>query len=142
MDLISLPMMMLMLLTMPQDEFPAGMAMHNFSSMDASLLTPTAIADLKIQVQLAAIADQLPERPKATLLEIEGTDRKLLALRHYLNRHDDLNHEWTWSRAQFQQFQRTKAYRNAIAEVELVKAKFAELNPGYSLGTSLQARPI
>lgn len=142
MDLISLPMMMLMLLTMPQDEFPAGMAMHNFSSLDALPFTPTAIADLKIQVQLAAIADQLPERPKATLLEIEGTDRKLLALRHYLNRHDDLNHEWTWSRAQFQQFQRTKAYRNAIAEVELVKAKFAELNPGYSLGTSLQARPI
>ncbi|MCC7439044.1 MAG: hypothetical protein IT211_11175 [Armatimonadetes bacterium] len=142
MDLISLHMMILMLLAMPSDEFPQGMTMHNFSLLDTAQFTPIVVADLKIQLQLSALAEQLPERPKQALLEIEGTGRRLLALRYYLGREGDLKSEWTWTRAQFEQFKRTTSYRHAIAEVELVKAKFAELNPGYTLGTTLQARPI
>lgn len=142
MDLISLHMMMLMLLTVPGNQLPDSLLMHNLSTLNVVPLNSITIADLKIQSQLSNLAAQLPERPKATLQDIEGTHRKLLALRYYLNREGDLKKEWTWSRTQFEQFKRTKSYRNAIAEVERVKATFAELNPGYTLSTTLEARPL
>lgn len=142
MDFFSLHIAVMMMLAglgeMPLD----SLTFNDFTAVDGIALRPTSIAELKIQAHYHRLVAQLPKNPQATLDQIEGPHRKLLALRYYLNRQGSLKSEWTWTRSQFERFKRSGSYRKAIAEVERVKAMFAQLNPGYTLGTTLEARPL
>src|SRR5262247_397001 len=60
---------------------------------------------------------------------------QLLALRRYIRKAKDLQKQWVWSD------ERIKAYAARQPEplgsqIKLVREKFTELNPGYSLGIS------
>src|SRR5262249_43513987 len=69
--------------------------------------------------------------------------RQLLALRYYLARSSrELRNRWAWTPAQAARFQKTKEYATIVAEVEKVRTKFAELNPGYTLKVKLELRTL
>ena len=142
MDFFSLHIVVMMMLAGLGEMPLESLTFNDFTAVDGIALRPTSIAELKIQAHYHRLVAQLPKNPQATLDQIEGPHRKLLALRYYLNRQGSLKSEWTWTRSQFERFKRSGSYRKAIAEVERVKAMFAQLNPGYTLGTTLEARPL
>jgi hypothetical protein len=73
---------------------------------------------------------------------IEGDGRRLLAIRAYLRAGADLRIHWSWSQEQIENFKKSGEYKDALAEVEKVKAKFTEENPGYALRVNPEVRSI
>src|SRR5262249_60521233 len=59
-------------------------------------------------------------------------DRQLLALRRYIRKAKDLDAQWVWSHEQINAHQAARVRM----EIDKVRKKFEELNPGYTLGVS------
>lgn len=89
-----------------------------------------------------AISESLDSRPRAALARIEGTARQLLALRGYLRSEGNLGAKWSWTAEEIRQFESSAEYRAALDEVEKVRRKFAEQNPGYGLYVNTQVRTL
>jgi hypothetical protein len=85
---------------------------------------------------------KLDPRVLGTLAKIDGAARRLLALRMYLRSQSTLISRWSWSAEEIQAYRQSTEYENAIAEVEKVRKKFAELNPGYSLYVNTEVRSL
>jgi hypothetical protein len=73
---------------------------------------------------------------------IEGEARRLLALRGYLRGGRDLAARWAWSREEIDNYKDSADYKAALVEVEKVRVKFAELNPGYDLQVKTEVRSL
>jgi hypothetical protein len=73
---------------------------------------------------------------------IDGEGLRLLAMRAYLRAGGDAKSHWSWSQEQIESFKRSDEYKDALAEVEKVKARFAEENPGYALRVNPEVRSI
>jgi hypothetical protein len=105
---------------------------------------PTAPPDAptKLGRYVNAISAALDSRPRAALTRIEGTARQLLALRGYLRSEGGLGARWSWTEEEIRQFEKSAEYRGALDEVEKVRRKFAESNPGYELYVNTQVRTL
>ena len=98
--------------------------------------------DDKIDGYIAASAERLGPGVSEAVAGIDGQEKKLLAVRYYLRSAGRLRYGWTWSASQIARFKGSTEYRRALAEVEKVKAKFAELNPGYELRVDTEVRTL
>lgn len=96
----------------------------------------------KLGRYMDATGASLDSRPRAALTRIEGTGRQLLALRGYLRREANLGVKWSWTAEEIKLFESSAEYRAALNEVEKVRQKFAELNPGYELYVNTQVRTL
>ncbi len=91
---------------------------------------------------IAVLADSLPEQPRLALLRIPATQRRLLALKIYIGRRDEIPHGWAWSNREAADYRKTDEYRAAIEDVGKVRQAFAEMNPGYELGVTMEIRSL
>lgn len=89
-----------------------------------------------------AIAAEQDPRVAAALARIEGTDRRLLALRNYLRAGSGLAERWSWSAAQISQFAQSPEYRGIQTEIEKVRRAFIAANPGYQLWVNPDVRSL
>jgi hypothetical protein len=96
----------------------------------------------KLGRYMNAISAALDSRPRAALTRIDGTARQLLALRGYLRSEGNLGAKWSWTAEEIKQFESSAEYRAALNEVEKVRRKFAERNPGYDLYVNTQVRTL
>ena len=87
-------------------------------------------------------AEKLDPKVAGAIPKIEGTARRLLALRGYLRSRAGLNSKWSWTAEEIARYKQSVEYRAAMAEVEKVKAKFAEQNPGYSIEVNTEVRTL
>ncbi|MBL8271438.1 hypothetical protein [Steroidobacter sp.] len=112
----------------------------------AVLLAPLQFAcassDAALDSYLQHIAASLPEKVAATLKEIDGTPRRLLAARAYLRAGDELRSRWSWSTDDIQAHARSPEYRALLEETERVRARFEAQNPGYTLYANTEARSL
>jgi hypothetical protein len=95
-----------------------------------------------VAAYLAALTAQLPAPAAAVLPLIDGDGRRLLAVRSYLGAGKDLAARWSWTDEQIAAYEGSEAQRATLAEVEKVKARFAELNPGFGLFVQTQVRSL
>ena len=109
-------------------------------TVPTSLMQPGARA--KLERYMAATLASLDPRPRAALAKIEGTGRQLLALRGYLRIEGGLSARWSWTAEEIKRFEASAEYRTALNEVEKVRRKFAEQNPGYELYINMQVREL
>jgi hypothetical protein len=116
---------------------PAGVT---FSDEKAPA-TP-AQSDSKLGRYVAAVAASLDSRPRNALSNINGTARQLLALRGYLRNEANLAAKWSWTADEIRRFESSAEHRDALNEVEKVRRKFAEQNPGYELYVNTQVRTL
>jgi len=116
---------------------PAGV---NFSEKRAPV-SPTQ-SDAKLGRYMDAVSASLDSRPRAALNGINGTARRLLAMRGYLRNEANLAAKWSWTAEEIKRFESSAEYRAALSEVENVKRKFAEQNPGYELYVNMQVRTL
>ena len=76
------------------------------------------------------------------LAQIEGADRRLLAVRAYLRAGDALPQRWSWSAQRLADYASTSEGRAANADIDAVGASFAAANPGFALEVNRQPRSL
>jgi hypothetical protein len=74
--------------------------------------------------------------------QISGIDRQLLATRAYLRSGSQFASRWSWTQAQIDRYQDSPEQQAAMQELGRIRARFAELNPGYSLGVNTEVRSL
>lgn len=104
--------------------------------------TTNSSAEEKLQRYLEAVNGQINPKAREAIPQIDGLNRRLVALRGYLRSAATLDAKWVWSPEQINRYKTTAEYRDALGEVEKVKQKFAELNPGYSLSVNTNIRTL
>ena len=118
------------------------------SASPAPTATPASVspspphAKSKIESYINAASDELDPKIQEALIKINDTPRRLLALRSYLRSGREALTNWAWSEEEINRHKTSPEYRAAIAEVEKVKSKFAEMNPGYSLHVNTEVRSL
>lgn len=95
-----------------------------------------------IAATIDAIAMKQDPRVAATLARIDGTERRLLALRAYLRAGTDLAGRWSWTTQQIEAFAQSPENRTMQAEIENVRAAFAAANQGFQLWVNPQVRSL
>lgn len=112
----------------------------------ALLLAPLRLAlastDDPLDKYLEYIAASLPEKTAATLKQIDGTPRRLLAARAYLRAGGELRSRWSWTMDEIQTHTHSPEYRALVDETDQVRARFEAQNPGYTLYANTEARSL
>jgi len=97
-------------------------------------LDPVAVLD--------AIAAEQDPRVSSALARIEGTERRLLALRAYLRAGNSLSGRWSWTADQIHAYRQTEEYAALQEEIEQVSQVFAAANPGFELWVNPDVRSL
>jgi hypothetical protein len=90
----------------------------------------------KLDAHFSAIAQTFPPKVQEALRMIGNPARQLLALRRYIRKAKGLEAQWVWSHEQINSYQASPHFARVRMEIEKVRKKFEELNPGYTLGVS------
>jgi hypothetical protein len=118
-------------------------ALRTAASSVPVFLTPSAPTEnRKLYAYLEAASKALDPRVRGALLGIDEMPRRILALKYYVRKTGDVRSSWTWTPKQIMRYKRSMDYLRAVAEVEKVKAKFSELNPGYTLKVNTEVRTL
>jgi hypothetical protein len=99
-------------------------------------------AEANIDTYVNALAQKLDPKVAESITKIDGTPRRLLALRGYLRSRGVLRSKWSWNAEEIARYKQSAEYKAALAEVAKVKAKFEELNPGYSIEVNTEVRTL
>ena len=88
------------------------------------------------------IGTRLSPRVAEALARIDGTGRRLLALRSYLRSGDRLTERWSWTQQQIAEFEGSPEHRELTAEIDRVREAFTRENPGFELWVNPQVRSL
>ena len=89
-----------------------------------------------------AVAARQDPRVADGLARIDGSGRRLLALRAYLRSGNHLAERWGWTDAQIEAYRQTREYRELQEQIEQVRSALAAANPGYELWVNPQVRSL
>ena len=82
-------------------------------------------------------------RVRTALGRIGSFERRLLAMKYYLNRSDSvILAKWAWDTEEIAAFRRSAEYGIARAELRLVERSFEQRNPGYDLDVRMEIRTL
>ena len=84
----------------------------------------------------------LDQRSLEALALIQGSGRKLLALRAYLRAGDSLARQWSGTQAQLALYPATPEGKAAMADLDVILSVFSAANPGYGLRVNREPRSI
>jgi hypothetical protein len=119
----------------------AACPLHAFAADTASPASNATPADALAPV-VAGIVAELDPRVGEALARMDGDGRRLLALRSYLRSRSHLAERWSWTAEQVAAYQSTPEHAELQAEVERVRAAFAQENPGFELWVNPQVRNL
>lgn len=112
----------------------------------AVLLMPCAFADAGtddlLDQHVAALIVRQDARVSEALSRIDGTGRRLLALRYYLRSDSKLEERWSWTQAQIAAYEGSPEQRDLLQEIDRVRTAFAACNPGFDLYVNPQVRSL
>jgi len=106
------------------------------------LLATPALSFAATNEYLLAVTHDLSASARDALQRIDGEARQLLAVRAYLRAGQQLQSRWGWSAEEIRAYQASQEYADLLAEIALVRARFAAANPGYSLYANPTARSL
>jgi hypothetical protein len=96
---------------------------------------------VKLESYMQLTAKTLDKKVQGALDDIDGTPRKLLALKYYLNR-KSIKGSWAWTNKEMAAYRRSVDFRLANAEVDKVISLFQRTYPGHTLKTTKLARSL
>jgi hypothetical protein len=111
-------------------------------SFPVTPMAPPSTPEGKLQIYMRELSKGFDARIRSVIPKISGTPRQLLALKYYLRRNQDIKGKWAWTPKEITRYKQSPQYRESIAEITRVKLKFAELNPGYTLGVNTEVRTL
>jgi hypothetical protein len=103
---------------------------------------PAVDTDEVLERLLTDIGRSLDPRVAGALVRIDGTGRRLLALRSYLRSGEQLAGRWSWSQQSIAAYTGSPEHRELLGEIEKVRIAFAKANPGYELWINPQVRSL
>ncbi len=106
------------------------------------LICVAAPAFAAVDDYLLAVTHDLPPVASEALQRIDGKPRQLLAVRGYLRAERQLSSRWSWSAEEIRAYESSQEYRDLLAEIAAVRARFEAANPGYSLHANTTARSL
>ncbi len=101
----------------------------------------------KLRRYLEELTRQLPTEAQGAMPQIQGIERRLLALRGYLlvlarRGGGQLRQRWAWTQGQFDSFSRSAAGQSMRNEVNAVIRYFNAHSPGHRLATATMHRSL
>jgi len=99
-------------------------------------------SEAQLQAWVHEASTGLDSHATEALAQIEGADRRLLAVRAYLRAGDTLPQRWSWSAQRLADYASTPEGRAANADIDAVDAAFAADNPGFALEVNRQPRSL
>lgn len=99
-------------------------------------------ADATVAQLIIDLGAALDGRAMAALESIDGSGRRLLALRSYLRSHRNLGDRWSWTEEQIRAYEGSAEQRELQQEIERVRAAFVAANPGFQLWVNPQVRSL
>lgn len=132
----------------PVNSMPDNSALDNSVSTNSAPVDPVSTDSApvgfagNIDAYVNALAQRIDPKVAGAIDKIDGTPRRLLALRGYLRSRATLKSKWTWNADEIASYKQTAEYRAALAEIDKVKAKFAEQNPGFSIEVNTEIRTL
>lgn len=91
---------------------------------------------------VTSISAQLDPRVAQTLTQLDGTGRRLLALRSYVRSAPHLAERWSWTQEQIEAFEGSPEQLNLQQEIDRVRTAFVAANPGFELYVNSQVRSL
>ena len=91
---------------------------------------------------LLAVTHDLPPFAKEALQRVGGQPRQLLAVRGYIRADREIAARWSWSAQEIRTYEASAEYRELLAAIAAVRARFEAQNPGYSLYANTTARSL
>jgi hypothetical protein len=107
-----------------------------------STLSPTQACSPQIEQQVLRLGEQAGAQVAQTLARIEGTGRRLLALRSYLRNRETLAQRWSWTQTQIDEYRQSQEHRDLLSHVENIRVHFERANPGYQLYANTEVRSL
>jgi hypothetical protein len=98
--------------------------------------------DAALTRYIESLAAEQDPRVADALSRIDGTGRRLLALRSYVRGCADLADRWSWTSEQIAAYEATPEYGELQQEIERVREAFAGENPGFELWVNPQVRSL
>lgn len=95
-----------------------------------------------LEIYAEHTAQRLDPRAQEALKQIPQADRKLLALRGYLRSGARFGDRWSWTAEEIARYRHSPERAAALAEIERIRAHFADMNPGYSLRVNADVRSL
>ena len=95
----------------------------------------------RLESYIGLTAKTLDKRVQGALAKIDGTPRRLLALRTYIERRN-INGVWAWTNREMAAYRKSMDFRIANAEVDKVVSLFQRTHPGYQLRVTKLARSL
>jgi hypothetical protein len=113
----------------------------------ATLFLPQSVrAGDETEAVLARYVDALAAaqdpRVADALARIDGTGRRLLALRSYVRGRAHLAERWSWSSEQIAAYEGSPEHGELLQEIERVRAAFVRENPAFELWVNPQVRSL
>jgi hypothetical protein len=118
----------------------AGMLIAAVSSCARAIAEPVPAE--AVAVLIAAEVARHDPRVGDALDRIDGTGRRLLALRSYLRAGDGLAGRWSWTSGQIAAYEASPEGRELQDAIRHVQEAFARANPGYELWVNPQLRSL
>lgn len=112
------------------------------TAVNAESAAPSCAHERDLSAKVMVIAREQPAYVAATLERIDGTGRRLLALRSYLRSADSISERWSWSREEIDAFDASDEQRRLLTEIDRVRARFEAANPGYQLYANTTVRSL
>lgn len=111
-------------------------------SVSPRVALSASITDHVIDQCIADLGSILDGRAAAALERVDGSGRRLVALRSYLRSSQNLASRWSWTEQQIRAFEGSAEQRDLHAEIERVRAAFIAANPGYEIWVNPQVRSL
>jgi len=103
---------------------------------------PSFAASTAVHEYLLAATHDLPPVAKEIVQRVDDPPRQLLAVRGYLKTGQQLSSRWSWSAEEIRTYEASEEYRDLLAEIARVRARFEAQNPGYSLYANTATRSL
>jgi hypothetical protein len=120
----------------------SALAAFSLPAAAAGLVQEGASPVVALDAHLSRLVARQDPRVAEALARIDGTGRRLLALRSYLRAGDDIAERWSWTQEQIQAFESSPEHRDLLAEIERVRDAFSRENPGYELWVNPKVRGL
>ena len=108
----------------------------------ASDRVATCASDRNVRQQLEALMRSQNQQVAAALDRIDGTARRLLALRSYLRAAGSLPERWSWTQAEIDAYRESPEYISLLTEIDAIRARFERDNPGFTLYANTDVRSL
>jgi hypothetical protein len=104
--------------------------------------TRAEAVESRVESALASLAAELDPRAASALASIDGTGRRLLAMRGYLRSSTLLADRWSWSAAEVAAFRASPEKLALEAAIAQVRCRFEAANPGNTLWVNPEFRSL